>query len=107
MICPHCQKETPERSNFCCECGTRPLPAGPHKRLTRSVVDSKIAGVCGGIAEYLGIDSTVARLAWAILAVVPGGIVGGVVAYVFAWLIIPKAPASAPVATTLNTARSN
>ena len=107
MICPHCQKETPERSNFCCECGARPFPAGPYKRLTRSVVDSKIAGVCGGIAEYLGIDSTVARLAWAILAVVPGGIVGGVVAYVFAWLIIPKAPTSAPVATTLNTARSN
>lgn len=31
------------------------------KRLTKSKTDVKIAGVCGGIAEYLGIDSTVVR----------------------------------------------
>jgi len=50
----------------------------------RSVVDSKIAGICGGIAEYLGIDPTLVRLTWAVLAIVPGGIVGGVLAYLFA-----------------------
>jgi len=48
--------------------------------------------VCGGLAEYLGVDPTIVRLFWAILAVVPGGIVGGIVAYVAAWVIVPKAP---------------
>ena len=62
--------------------------------LRRSSRDAKIAGVCGGIAEYLDIDSTVVRLAWAVLTIVPGGIVLGVVVYAGAWLIMP--PAAAP-----------
>jgi len=71
-------------------------PVFSHRRLMRSTTDSKIAGVCGGLAEYLGVDSTIVRLVWAILAVVPGGIVGGIVAYV----VMPKAPVpvSAPIA---------
>jgi phage shock protein C len=109
MICPHCEKETPEHSNYCCLCGARQLPSGRYRRLMRSAVDSKIAGVCGGLAEYLSVDPTLVRLAWAVLAVVPGGIVGGVLAYVLAWLIVPKAPtpASAPVAAKLDAARSS
>jgi phage shock protein PspC (stress-responsive transcriptional regulator) len=65
----------------------------------RSSTDVKIAGVCGGLAEYLGVDSTIVRLVWAILAVIPGGIVGGIVAYLVAWVIMPKAPTpvSAPI----------
>jgi|SRR5579862_1057957 phage shock protein C len=104
MICAHCQQETPDHSNYCCVCGARPLRAGPYKRLARSAVDSKIGGVCGGLAEYLGVDPTVVRLAWAVLAVVPGGVVGGIVAYVVAWIIIPKAPAPAPVPAEANLA---
>ena len=69
-------------------------PAFSYRRLMRSASDSKIAGVCGGLAEYLGVDSTIVRLFWAILAVVPGGIVGGIVAYLVAWVIMPKAPAT-------------
>jgi phage shock protein PspC (stress-responsive transcriptional regulator) len=57
----------------------------------RSATDVKIAGVCGGIAEYLGTDPTLVRLVWAVLAVVPGCFVGGVVAYIIAWIIVPKA----------------
>ena len=34
------------------------------KRLCRSQTDKKIAGVCGGVAEYFGIDSTLVRLGW-------------------------------------------
>ena len=64
------------------------------RRLRRSRQDAKIAGVCGGIAEHLDIDSTVVRLAWAVLTIVPGGIVLGVIAYAGAWLIMP--PAVAP-----------
>ena len=67
----------------------------PRARVTRSTIDRKIAGVCGGLAEYLNIDSTVVRLAWAVLTIVPGAIVFGVAAYLVAWLIMPERPATA------------
>jgi phage shock protein PspC (stress-responsive transcriptional regulator) len=57
-------------------------------RLTRSTNDRWLTGVCGGIAEYTGIDPTIVRVAVAILALCGGG---GVVAYVLAWLLIPSA----------------
>ncbi len=66
---------------------------GGVRRLTRSRVDWKIAGVCGGLAEYLGADSTVVRLIWAVLTVVPGAIVLGIVAYLAAWFVMPGSPA--------------
>jgi phage shock protein C len=66
-----------------------PAPAG-QKRLLRSRTDRAIAGVCGGMAAYLGIDATVVRVVWAILGVVPGAIIGGLIAYFIAWIIIPE-----------------
>jgi phage shock protein PspC (stress-responsive transcriptional regulator) len=99
MNCAECNREVDERWNFCSYCGARMRPAFSHRRLMRSATDSKIAGVCGGLAEYLGVDSTIVRLFWAILAVVPGGIVGGIVAYAVAWVIMPKAPA--PVSASM------
>ena len=77
MTCTQCHKEIDEHSNFCSYCGARLRPAFPHRRLMRSSTDVKIAGVCGGLAEYLNVDPTIVRLFWAILAVVPGGVVGG------------------------------
>jgi phage shock protein C len=59
------------------------------RRLTRSVADRKLAGVCGGIAEYLAVDSTAVRVAWIVLSVFPGAIVLGFVAYLVAWFIMP------------------
>lgn len=65
------------------------------KRLYRSYTDKKIAGVCGGLGEYLNIDPTIVRL----LAVV-GGLVTALVpffvGYIIAWIIVPEAPASPP-----------
>jgi phage shock protein C len=61
--------------------------------LTLSATDKKLVGVCGGLAEYLDVDSTVVRLIWVALSVVPGGFVGGAIAYFLAWVIIPKSPA--------------
>lgn len=56
------------------------------KRLHKS--DNRmIAGVCGGIAEYFGIDPTLVRLAAVLLALFFGS---GVLAYLVAALIIPK-----------------
>ena len=62
------------------------------KRLHRSRIDKKIAGVCGGIGEYLSVDPTVVRL----IAVIGGlatGIIPFFVGYVIAWIIVPEAPA--------------
>jgi phage shock protein PspC (stress-responsive transcriptional regulator) len=61
-------------------------------RLVRSSSNVKIAGVCGGIAEYFGVDATPVRVLWIVLSVLPGAILGGVLAYLAAWLIVPKPP---------------
>jgi phage shock protein C len=69
------------------------VPAG-HRRLVRSASDRKIAGVCGGLAEYLSIDGTAVRLLWVVLTIFPGAIVLGLVAYVVAWFIMPESAPS-------------
>lgn len=66
------------------------------KRLHRSVADSKIGGVCGGIAEYFQVDSTAIRLLWVVLSIFPGAIVCGVLTYVVAWFIMPVAQLETP-----------
>src|SRR5579862_9650488 len=83
MICSRCRKEIADDANYCSACGERQAAAGSagrsgRRRLTRSAADVKIAGVCGGVAEYLGTDPTLVRLLWAVLTVVPGCLVGGV-----------------------------
>jgi phage shock protein C len=102
MTCVNCQCEIPERANYCHLCGTRQGTATYRRRLMRSTTDSKIAGVCGGLAEYFDVDPTLVRLIWVALSVIPGALVGGIVAYVMAWIILPKAPVpgSAQITTT-------
>ena len=56
------------------------------KKLYRSSYDKMICGVCGGIGEYFGIDSTLVRLVWVILTFVFGL---SILAYLIAALIIP------------------
>ena len=56
------------------------------KKLYKSNTDKKLAGVCGGIAEYLGIASTLVRLILA-FAVLFAGV--GVLAYIVAALVMP------------------
>ncbi|MDR0906471.1 MAG: PspC domain-containing protein [Oscillospiraceae bacterium] len=58
------------------------------KELRRSGTDKKLAGVCGGLAEYFNISSTLVRLIVVLLALAYGG---GLLAYILAALIIPKA----------------
>jgi phage shock protein C len=95
MNCVHCQGEIPDYSNYCNVCGVRQRSRTAGKRLLRSAANSKIAGVCGGIAEYLNVDVTIVRLVWAVLTLIPGCIFGGILAYLVAWIIVPKAlPAS-------------
>ena len=59
------------------------------KKLYRSRKDRVFAGVCGGIAEYLGIDSTVIRLI-TFLLIVPGGL--SIWVYIALAIIIPSEP---------------
>lgn len=47
-----------------------------------------VAGVCGGIAEYLDIDPTIVRLIWAFFLL--SGV--GFLAYIIAWIIVPEQP---------------
>lgn len=60
-----------------------------NKKLYKSNSNKIIEGVCGGIAEYFGIDATVVRLAWVIFSAMGGS---GVLAYIIAALIIPRSP---------------
>ncbi|WP_266160839.1 PspC domain-containing protein [Dyella silvatica] len=59
------------------------------KRLHRSLNDRKLAGVCGGIAEYLGWDPTLVRLLWVVLTMLGGS---GVLIYVILWIVMPDSP---------------
>lgn len=58
------------------------------KKLYRSESDRMLAGVCGGLGDYTGIDSTVWRIIFAIL-LLPGGF-PGLVPYVIMWVVIPR-----------------
>jgi phage shock protein C len=59
------------------------------KKFYRSRRNSMIAGICGGLGEYLGVDPTIMRLA-AVLLIFADGI--GLIAYIIAWIIVPRNP---------------
>lgn len=57
------------------------------KKLTKSTRDRKLAGVCGGLAEYFEVDSTLVRLIWVVLFFCAGS---GLLAYILAAIIMPE-----------------
>ncbi len=57
------------------------------KKVYRSKTDKKLAGVCGGIAEYFNIDSTLVRLVFVLLSMA-GGM--GVLGYLICMIVIPE-----------------
>jgi phage shock protein PspC (stress-responsive transcriptional regulator) len=100
MTCGRCTRDNEADSAYCRHCGAS-LPSGStrSRRLARLPADGTFAGVCAGIADYFEVDVTIVRLLWVILSIVPGGIIGGIVAYGAAWLLMPEsiAPAEAGV----------
>lgn len=67
-----------------------PSPPSPGpKRLYRSRTDRKIAGVCGGLADYLGVDANLVRILAVLSILLPGP---QVLAYLVAWLLVPEDP---------------
>jgi phage shock protein C len=57
------------------------------KRLTRSTSDRMLAGVAGGLANYLGLDPTILRIAFVVLTVFGGS---GLILYIVFWLLMPE-----------------
>lgn len=95
MVCAQCGTNLDDRSVYCSHCGARMNERSqPMRRLVRRPAEGRIAGVCAGIAEYLDLDVTFVRLTWVILSIVPGGFVGGVVAYIAAWILVPEGTAA-------------
>ena len=110
MVCASCQKQIADGSNFCYNCGAKQPPspsfgadwdAGGKKRLVRSSTDKKIAGVCGGLADYFDIDATILRICW-LLAFLCAGT--GLLAYIILWIALPVAPTGMAPASTASTA---
>jgi phage shock protein C len=57
------------------------------KKLYRSSTNKMIAGVCGGVAEYINLDPTIVRLLWVLFGFMGGA---GILAYIIAAIIIPQ-----------------
>lgn len=96
MTCARCSKEIDADSEFCRFCGAPARERPQVKRLTRRPAEGQVAGVCAGLADYFDTDVTLVRLAWIVLSLVPGIIIGGVLAYVIAWIILPEEGAAQP-----------
>jgi len=58
------------------------------KELYRSKEKRVIAGVCGGLGEFLETDPTVIRLAWALVTILSLWV--GILGYLVAWIVIPE-----------------
>ena len=74
------------------------------KQLYKSNTNKKVAGVCGGIGEYLGIDPTIVRLGFVALSLLAGG---GLAVYIIAAIIMPEREARHTAAeNTVNTCQN-
>jgi phage shock protein C len=65
----------------------QPRPVEPPRKLYRSRTDRKVAGVAGGLAEYLNVDPTLIRVLFIAFAVAGGA---GLVMYVAMWIMVPE-----------------
>lgn len=99
MFCTQCGNSLDDKDRFCPQCG---LATGvgaaraerPRARLTRDIQNKKVAGVCAGFARYLDADVVLVRVIWLAVAICTGV---GFLAYVAAWIIMPKeTPGAAP-----------
>ena len=60
------------------------------KKLCRSSTHKKLFGVCGGLAEYFGMDSTVMRVIWVLVTLLTGIGLSLIVVYLIMGLVMPE-----------------
>ena len=81
-----------------------PSRAGKQRMLYRHPTNKMIGGVCGGLADFTGIDATFIRLAWVVMTIITSG--GGVLAYLALWMLLPVGTVAAgqvsPAVISLN-----
>ncbi len=104
MFCTACGMSLRDTDRFCPGCGKSAVPESatfssgggtmPGRRLVRTMRDKKIAGVCGGLALYFGVDSTIVRFILLGLFLLYGV---GFLVYVGGWIVMPRDIDVAPV----------
>jgi phage shock protein C len=98
VTCVRCQRELEVESSYCRFCGTAVRDTATSRRFVRLPGEGKIAGICAGLAAYFDVDVTIVRLVWVILSIIPGVLIGGLVAYIAAWILMPaSSPEVQPV----------
>ena len=93
MVCQSCQQQGIGSGQFCSGCGAAfgaQSYAVPQTTLFRARQGKVIAGVCAGVAARFGWDPIVVRLA--LVALVLCGFGSGILAYLAAWIVMPKVP---------------
>jgi phage shock protein C len=91
MFCTRCGTELRQSDNFCSQCGNPSGRVTAARRYTGGLSipaqGKKIGGVCAGFARYMELDVTLVRILWLVIAIFTGV---GFIAYLVAWLLMPK-----------------